>query len=340
MEVGKERVVALVDMDCFYVQVEQRFNPQLKNKPCVVAQYKTWKGGGIIAVSYEARAHGVTRNMWANDAKKLCPDLQVARVRESHGKADLTCYREASVEVIEVMSRFAVIERASIDEAYMDLTSSVQKRVKDLQVSQIDPELLKNTYIQGFPVASDLEDVPVDKDGALMFNQVPMVEMDGMKLIQSKAILNYIAGKYNLYGKNIKERLMIDMYSEGARDMMDMILILPFTPADKKQSQLDKIQKKAKDNGLPVYEKALAHSQYLVGNELSCADVHLLEMTLMMEELFPTILSTFPKIQEFQKRMKAIPAISKFLQPGSPRKPPADEVYIKTVMTVLSHLFI
>ncbi|KAI5108539.1 glutathione S-transferase, alpha tandem duplicate 1, partial [Silurus meridionalis] len=176
-------------------------------------------------------------------------------------------------------------------------------------------------------------------DGALMFNQVPMVEMDGMKLIQSKAILNYIAGKYNLYGKNIKERVMIDMYSEGARDMMDMILILPFTPADKKQSQLDKIEKKAKENSLPAYEKALAHSQYLVGNELSCADVHLLEMTLMLEELFPTILSTFPKIQEFQKRMKAIPAISKFLQPGSQRKPPADEVYIKTVMTVLSHLF-
>ncbi|MCI4376754.1 hypothetical protein PGIGA_G00192100 [Pangasianodon gigas] len=164
MEVGKERVVALVDMDCFYVQVEQRFNPELRNKPCVVAQYKTWKGGGIIAVSYEARAHGVTRNMWADDAKKLCPGLQVARVRESHGKADLTCYREASVEVIEVMSRFAVIERASIDEAYMDLTSSVQKRLKDLEVSQIDPQLLKNTYVQGFPIPDSAEDVPVDKE--------------------------------------------------------------------------------------------------------------------------------------------------------------------------------
>lgn len=44
----------------------------------------------IIAVSYEARAHGVTKNMRVDDAKKLCPDLQVARVRESHGKADLT----------------------------------------------------------------------------------------------------------------------------------------------------------------------------------------------------------------------------------------------------------
>ncbi|XP_051945375.1 DNA polymerase eta [Xyrauchen texanus] len=151
MDLEKERVVALVDMDCFYVQVEQRINPELKNKPCVVAQYKTWKGGGIIAVSYEARAHGVTRNMWADEAKKLCPDLQVARVRESHGKADLTHYREASVEVIEVMSRFAVIERASIDEAYMDLTANVQQRLKDMADLYINPLHLKSTYVQGFP---------------------------------------------------------------------------------------------------------------------------------------------------------------------------------------------
>ncbi|XP_012709756.2 DNA polymerase eta [Fundulus heteroclitus] len=151
MEYGKERVVALVDMDCFYVQVEQRLNPALRNTPCVVAQYKTWKGGSIIAVSYEARAHGVTRNMWVDDAKNLCPDLQVARVRESHGKADLTLYREASVEVIEVMSRFAVIERASIDEAYMDLTAAVQQRWKNMADHQIDPCLLRTTYIQGYP---------------------------------------------------------------------------------------------------------------------------------------------------------------------------------------------
>uniref|UniRef100_A0A665X2Y5 DNA polymerase eta n=1 Tax=Echeneis naucrates TaxID=173247 RepID=A0A665X2Y5_ECHNA len=151
MEYGKERVVALVDMDCFYVQVEQRLNPALRNTPCVVAQYKTWKGGSIIAVSYEARAHGVTRNMWVDDAKKLCSKLQVARVRESHGKADLTLYREASVEVIEVMSRFAVIERASIDEAYMDLTAAVQQRLKTMADQQIEPLSLKTTHFQGYP---------------------------------------------------------------------------------------------------------------------------------------------------------------------------------------------
>ncbi|TSN48495.1 Glutathione S-transferase A4 [Bagarius yarrelli] len=176
-------------------------------------------------------------------------------------------------------------------------------------------------------------------DGALLFHQVPLVEMDGMKLVQTKAILNYIAAKYNLYGKDIKERVMIDMYSDGVRDVMDMIMVLPFTPADQKQKQLDKIQEKAKERSLPAYEKALADSQFLVGSQLSCADVHLLEATLMLEELFPTILSTFPKIQDFQKRMKVIPAIKKFLQPGSQRKPPPDEVYVKTVMSVLSFIF-
>ncbi|ETE59863.1 Glutathione S-transferase A2 [Ophiophagus hannah] len=45
-------------------------------------------------------------------------------------------------------------------------------------------------------------------DGWLLFKQVPMVEIDGMKLVQTRAILNYIAGKYNLYGKDLKERAL------------------------------------------------------------------------------------------------------------------------------------
>ncbi|XP_072533704.1 glutathione S-transferase 3-like [Salminus brasiliensis] len=176
------------------------------------------------------------------------------------------------------------------------------------------------------------------KSGDLLFQQVPLVEMDGMKLVQSKAIMNYIAGKYNLYGKDLKERFMIDMYAEGARDMMDMIMALPFS-GEKRQNQLDSLECKAKVCSLPAYEKALSNSQYLVGKQLSCADVSFFEASLMLEELFPTILSAFPNIQAFQKRMKAIPAINKFLQPGSKRRPPPDEVYVKTVMEILSHLF-
>ena len=57
---GPQPVIALLDMDCFYVQVEAREKPELKGRPAAVVQYNTWKGGGIIAVNYEARAHGVS----------------------------------------------------------------------------------------------------------------------------------------------------------------------------------------------------------------------------------------------------------------------------------------
>ncbi|NXG16921.1 POLH polymerase, partial [Grallaria varia] len=98
MSRGRERVVALVDMDCFFMQVEQRLDPQLRGRPCAVVQYTEWQGGGVIAVSYEARAFGVSRGMWASEARALCPELALARVPQARGKADLTRYREASAE--------------------------------------------------------------------------------------------------------------------------------------------------------------------------------------------------------------------------------------------------
>ncbi|XP_049456762.1 glutathione S-transferase A1-like isoform X2 [Epinephelus fuscoguttatus] len=171
-------------------------------------------------------------------------------------------------------------------------------------------------------------------DGALMFQQVPMVEIDGMKLVQTKAILNYIAEKYNLHGKDIKDRVMINMYSEGAMDLMEMIMKLPLS-ADKKAA-LETIESKAKERYLPVFEKALTGPIYLVGGKLSCADVQLLECTLMLEEKFPGILAGFPSVKSFQGRMRMIPAISRFLQPGSKRKPQPDEKLLKTAMEVFN----
>lgn len=63
-------------------------------------------------------------------------------------------YREASVEVMEVMSRFAMIERASIDEAFVDLTSAVRERLQKLQGQPISADLLPSTYIEGLPQGS------------------------------------------------------------------------------------------------------------------------------------------------------------------------------------------
>uniref|UniRef100_A0A0B6ZJQ7 DNA polymerase eta n=1 Tax=Arion vulgaris TaxID=1028688 RepID=A0A0B6ZJQ7_9EUPU len=146
-----DREVVLIDMDCFYVQVEQRLDPSLKGKPCAVVQYKTFRGGGIIAVGYEARAFGVNRNMCGDEAKKKCPDILLARVPESRGKADLTRYREAGAEVIAVFGKFcSCVERASIDEAFLDLSEEVTLRLKNLGDSQVRSEQISNTFVEGY----------------------------------------------------------------------------------------------------------------------------------------------------------------------------------------------
>lgn len=78
-------------------QVEMKRNVALRGQPTVVIQYnphgdlKQYKpedsrlmpqsNGSIIAVSYEARRFGVKRNMMAQEAKKLCPELKIVQAR-------------------------------------------------------------------------------------------------------------------------------------------------------------------------------------------------------------------------------------------------------------------
>lgn len=45
-----ERIIALIDMDCFYCQVEQREKPELWNKPVAVVQYNQYQGGGLVLI--------------------------------------------------------------------------------------------------------------------------------------------------------------------------------------------------------------------------------------------------------------------------------------------------
>nr|XP_056712893.1 glutathione S-transferase-like [Euleptes europaea] len=166
-------------------------------------------------------------------------------------------------------------------------------------------------------------------DGVLLFQQVPMVEIDGMKIVQTRAILNYIAEKHNLYGKDLKERTLINMYVEGTTDLMHMIIMLIFQTPEGKAKEIGHIIDKATTRYFPVFEKVLKdHGQdFLVGNQFSWADVHLLEAILMTEELRSDVLAKFPLLQAFKTRISNIPTIKKFLQPGSQRKPPEDDEF-------------
>ncbi|KAM4786832.1 glutathione S-transferase-like isoform 1-T1 [Cyanocitta cristata] len=155
----------------------------------------------------------------------------------------------------------------------------------------------------------------LQQDGSLLFQQVPMVEIDGMKLVQTRAIANYIATKYNLYGKDLKERALIDMYVEGMFDLNELLKSCVFQPADKKEQHFTNMMDKATNRYFPVFEKVLKEhgKDFLVGNQLSRADVQLLEIILMAEEFKPDILAKFPLLQfwfcfvELQSKNKQYP---------------------------------
>jgi DNA polymerase-4 len=112
-----QRVIFHVDMDAFFVSVEELFDPSLKGKPVVVGGQRDERGV-VSAASYAARKFGVHSAMPLRTAAKLCPD---AIFVNGHPER----YREYSGRAFEVLKKFSPkVEMASIDEAYLDMTGT------------------------------------------------------------------------------------------------------------------------------------------------------------------------------------------------------------------------
>jgi DNA polymerase-4 len=112
------RTVFHVDMDAFFVSVEELFDPTLKDKPVVVGGQRDERGV-VAAANYEARKFGVHSAMPLRTAAKLLPTDAVF-VDGHPGR-----YRDCSRKVCEVLKKFSpALEMASIDEAYLDMSGT------------------------------------------------------------------------------------------------------------------------------------------------------------------------------------------------------------------------
>jgi DNA polymerase-4 len=112
-----QRTIFHVDMDAFFVSVEELFDPALKGKPVVVGGQANERGV-VSAASYPARKFGVHSAMPLRTAAKLCPQAVFV---DGHPER----YREYSAKVYEVLGRFSPkLEMVSIDEAYVDMTGT------------------------------------------------------------------------------------------------------------------------------------------------------------------------------------------------------------------------
>jgi len=114
---GLPRTIFHVDMDAFFVSVEELYDPSLKGKPVVVGGQRHERGV-VSAASYEARKFGVHSAMPLRTAAKQCPH---AIFVDGHPER----YRECSEKVYKVLGAFTPqVEMASIDEAYLDMTGT------------------------------------------------------------------------------------------------------------------------------------------------------------------------------------------------------------------------
>ena len=105
--------IAHMDLDAFFVSCARLQNRDLKGIPLII-------GGGergvVASCSYEARYFGVRSAMPIQMALKLCPDAKVV-------KGDYEMFSKLSHDVTEIIQqRVPVMEKASIDEFYLDLT--------------------------------------------------------------------------------------------------------------------------------------------------------------------------------------------------------------------------
>ena len=109
-----ERAILHLDLDAFFVSVEQQRNSALKGKPLIIGG--TSARGVVASCSYEARAYGVHSAMPIKMALRLCPDAIVLR-------GDMEAYSHQSKIITEIIREEApLFEKASIDEFYLDLT--------------------------------------------------------------------------------------------------------------------------------------------------------------------------------------------------------------------------
>ncbi len=132
-----DRTIMHVDLDAFFVSVEQVLNPELKGKPVVVGG-RPGERGVVAAASYEARAFGLHSAMPLKTAVRLCPQAIFI-------EGNFTRYRDASHKFMVILADFTpFLEPMGLDEAYLDVTGfeslhgsihqmavAIRQRIKD-----------------------------------------------------------------------------------------------------------------------------------------------------------------------------------------------------------------
>jgi uncharacterized protein (DUF924 family)/glutathione S-transferase len=177
--------------------------------------------------------------------------------------------------------------------------------------------------------------------GKLAFGQVPLLEIDGLELVQTQAILRYVAGKKQLRGTTAADEARADMMVNGVLDARMQLITARFQAdptaalAKFETATLPKLA-----GHLEALLKTHSHSgEYLCAGGLTYADVVLLETlcyaadecTANLESILAPI---SPRVLAHYQRMRAFKHVGAYLQ-SERRKPTPDVAFVRRTCAIL-----
>jgi DNA polymerase IV (DinB-like DNA polymerase) len=123
----KMRIIAHLDMDAFFAQVEERDNPRFAGLPIAVgSDPKSGTGRGVVATAnYKARVYGI------HSAQPISTAWRLSQNAKNAGKPqtiflppNFPQYQRVSLQILSILqNRIPLVEQASVDEFYLDLSS-------------------------------------------------------------------------------------------------------------------------------------------------------------------------------------------------------------------------
>ena len=169
--------------------------------------------------------------------------------------------------------------------------------------------------------------------GKLPFDQMPLLELDGLNLSQSSAMVRYLARCGDLYGDDDADALWCDMIAGVAADFAETAIQAAFQPST--EVAMGSMRARFVKFG-PRFEARLASNggEFSVGTRLSFADVVLAEALTSYLEWLPGLLSKTPHLKSLHGRVLEQEGIASYLV-SEQHYPKADDDYVIAAARVL-----
>ena len=190
-----------------------------------------------------------------------------------------------------------------------------------------------NLQFENATISSAAEMEALRASGKLPFDQLPLLEIDGLTVSQTSALIRYLARRGDFYGDNAVDALWCDMIAGVAADLVEPAIGAAFQPT--RASAVGALCQRI-DKFCPRLERHLADNdgEFIAAKRLTFADIVLGEALTAHIELQPECLAAYPLLAKLQRSVVCHPGIAAYL--ASPQRwPIADETYVLSVAAVL-----